>query len=132
MPFFDATTYSRARFMHQTPRLLFATLTLAGSLSACGHKDQTAEQASQPPSAATPAPTATATVPAETPPTATAAPAAAFDVNAVPISTAALGPFPYVAGLKSFELNTINSKNFDFERAYCELSKARYRAASLR
>jgi len=102
--------------MPQTPRLLFAALTLAGGLSACGHQDQTAEQASQPPAAAVPAPTAT--VPSETPPTSTAAPVAAFDVNTVPLSTVALGPFPYVAGLKSFELNTTNSKDFAFERAY--------------
>lgn len=100
--------------MPKTPRLLFAALALAGGLSACNHKDPNAEQASQPNAAATPV----ATAPAETPPTATPTPVAAFDVNTVPISTAALGAFPYVAGLKNFELNTTNSKDFDFERAY--------------
>jgi OOP family OmpA-OmpF porin len=116
MPFFDATNYSHTPFMHQNPRLLFAALTLAGGLSACGHQDQTAEQASPPTTAAAPAPTETA--PSETPATTTAAPAAAFDVSTVPVSTAALGSFPYVAGLKNFELNTTNSKDFEFERAY--------------
>ncbi|GAB3638657.1 OmpA family protein [Hymenobacter arcticus] len=102
--------------MPQTPRFLFAALALAGGLSACGHKDQAAEQASPPTTAAAPAATETPT--AETSPAPAAAPAAAFDVSTVPISTAALGPFPYVAGLKGFELNTTNSKDIDFERAY--------------
>lgn len=100
--------------MPQNPRLLFAALALAGGLNACGHKDPNAEQASQPATTATPV----ATAPEETPPAATPTPAAAFDVSTVPVSTAALGAFPHVAGLKSFELNTTNSKDFDFERAY--------------
>ncbi|AWM34601.1 hypothetical protein [Hymenobacter nivis] len=106
--------------MRQVPRLLLTALALAGGLSACGHKDQAAEQASQPTTTATapPAATETATAPAETSPATAAAPAAAFDITTVPVSTANLGRFPYIAGLKGFSLNTSNSKEYDFERTY--------------
>lgn len=97
--------------MHQASRFLVTVLALASVLSGCGHQDQAVEQASQPPTDVAPAA-------AETPPASTTPPVATFDVNAVPISTAELGPFPYIAGLKGFTLNTTNSKAYDFERAY--------------
>ncbi len=103
--------------MHQTPRLLLSGLALAAGLGACGRKDQVAGQAGQPTTATAATPGAAATAPSETPPAAGAAPAA-FDVSTVPVSTAKLGRFPYIAGLKGTSLNTNNSKEFDFERAY--------------
>jgi hypothetical protein len=36
----------------------------------------------------------------------------------VPVSTADLGVFPYLAPLPGYEVNTSNSESFDFERSY--------------
>lgn len=107
--------------MMQTPRHFVVALALAGGLSACGSKDKSAEQAAPPAATATP-PTETAATPAapvtETP----AAPAAAdatFDLSAVPVSTAALGRFPYLGRLQGYKLNVpSDSVDFEFDRNY--------------
>ena len=107
-------------FMNSVSRSLLVALALAGGLTSCGSKDQPAEQ-STPPTAAAPAPTETADAsaasPAATEPAATE-PAATFDLSKVPVSTADLGVFPYLAPLPGYEVNTSNSESFDFERSY--------------
>jgi|GEM_PF-1688377 len=100
--------------MALTYRPLVVALALAGGLSSCGSKDQATEQSTPETTAAaapteTPAPEAAATTqPAPT----------TFDLSAVPVSTADLGAFPYLAPLPGYEVNTSNSESFDFERAY--------------
>lgn len=101
--------------MNSTSRYVLVALALAGGLTACGSKDQPAEQ-STPPTATAPAPAETAATPAASP--ATTEPAATFDLSKVPVSSADLGVFPYLAPLPGYEVNTSNSENFDFERAY--------------
>lgn len=105
--------------MLQTSRHLFVTLALAGGLTGCGSKDKAIEQTSQ---AASPAAAAseTAAAPAANPgaPAAATPPAATFDLSKVPESQVDLGPFPYLAGLPGYEINTTNSESFDFERSY--------------
>lgn len=105
--------------MLQTSRHLFVALALFNGLSACGSKDKTTEQtaevaapAATPPTETTPATSAAAT------PTATAEPTATFDLSTVPESSVDLGPFPYLASLPGYEVNTSNSTSFDFERSY--------------
>jgi outer membrane protein OmpA-like peptidoglycan-associated protein len=106
--------------MHQVSRLLLASLALAGGLSACGHKEQTAEQASPPATAAAAAPAAetpAADAPAAAPDTANVK-AATFDLSTVPVTSAELGTFPYLGPLTGYSVNKNNSEEFDFERAY--------------
>lgn len=103
--------------MNTNSRFLLA-LALAGSLSACGSKEQAAEQAAQTAAPVVTAPVETAPAPATAEPATATPTAATFDINAVPISEASLGQFPYIAGLKGFTINTSNSKEYDFERAY--------------
>jgi hypothetical protein len=99
--------------MKSISRYVLVALALAGGLTACGSKDQPAEQ-STPPTTTAPAPAETATTPAA----ATTEPAATFDLSKVPVSSADLGVFPYLAPLPGYEVNTSNSESFDFERAY--------------
>ncbi|WP_310392070.1 hypothetical protein [Hymenobacter sp.] len=109
--------------MTRISRHLFVALALASGLSACGSKDKAAEQTAETSAATTapvaPAPTETAPA-ASSPaaPTAPAEPTATFDMSTVPESTADLGPFPYLASLPNYEVNTSNSSSFDFERSY--------------
>ncbi|MBO2011066.1 hypothetical protein [Hymenobacter negativus] len=102
--------------MNSTPRHFLVALALASGLTACGSKDQPAEQ-STPPTAAAPAPAETAATP-DASPAATTEPAATFDLSKVPVSSADLGVFPYLAPLPGYEVNTSNSESFDFERSY--------------
>ncbi|RSK49282.1 hypothetical protein [Hymenobacter rigui] len=104
--------------MKNTLRYLTLACLLTTALSGCGSKDkaeETTATTTTETSATTTAP-ATAT-PAEEAP-ATSAPAAAFDINTVPVSSANLGQFPYLSALKGYEVNTSNSEDYDFERAY--------------
>ncbi len=102
--------------MKTNPRLLLA-LALAGSLSACGSKDKTADQTAQ---TAAPATMPTdAAAPAAAPAAATTPAAATFDIATVPISTAALGAFPYVGRLQGYKINVpSDSVDFEFDRQY--------------
>ncbi|TYZ07059.1 hypothetical protein FY528_16255 [Hymenobacter lutimineralis] len=102
--------------MKNTLRYLSLTGLLATTLSACGSKDQ-AETAT---TSTTPEAPAAATAPAEASEATTtpAAPAATFDLSTVPVSAENLGQFPYFAGLTTYEENTSNSEEYDFERAY--------------
>ena len=98
---------------------LLAALALAGGLSACGSKDQAAEQTTPAtvPTAGSGAPTpvAAAGVAVATPPAADAT----FDLSAVPVSTATLGAFPYVGKLQGYQLpNPSDSVDFEFDRTY--------------
>jgi len=114
--------------MYPSRTSLLAALTLAlaaGSLAACDRKakDQAAE-ASQT-SQTSPAPTAAvATTPAApaaeaTAATTTAPATATFDINSVPVSSAALGRFPYLSKLPGYKLNTSSdSIDFAFDRYY--------------
>jgi hypothetical protein len=114
--------------MLQTSRQIFVTLALAGGLSACGSKANTAEQTAQAATApaettamaATPA-SASAPAPAET--TAPEA-AATFDLNSVPVTSATLSQFPYLSGIKGYSVSTSNSEIFDFDRSYLYDGKA--------
>ncbi|RFP65391.1 hypothetical protein D0N36_08960 [Hymenobacter lapidiphilus] len=105
---------------HSLRHLLSAAL-LAPLLTGCGSKDTAGETATDVTTTTettrTEVPIVPETAAAATSPEA-AASTAAFDVTTVPISTANLGRFPYIAGLKGFTLNTSNSKEYDFERAY--------------
>ncbi len=99
---------------------LFAALALATSLSGCGSKDKPAEQTT---AAATttpePAPAPTPAPAADAPATPATDASAAFDLNSVPISTAALGHFPYLSKLPGYKLNVLSdSIAFDFDRYY--------------
>jgi hypothetical protein len=90
----------------------------AGLLAACGSKKTQEETTTTTTAPATTPPTETA-APVEAPATATAAPAATFDLNAVPVSTATLGAFPYLSGMKGYKINVpSDSVDFDFERSY--------------
>ncbi|MCR5887659.1 hypothetical protein LRS06_07680 [Hymenobacter sp. J193] len=105
--------------MKNTLRYLSLTGLLAATLSACGSKDQ-AETTATTASTETPV-TTEPTAPAETPaaaPTTPAVPAATFDISTVPVTAENLGAFPYLSGLKTYEENTSNSEEYDFERAY--------------
>ncbi|WP_310392066.1 hypothetical protein [Hymenobacter sp.] len=106
--------------MSQISRSLFGALALAGGLSACGGQDKTPEQTAQA-TAAAPVATEAAPPPAagsETPPAA-AAPGAAFDLSAIPVSSANLGRFPYLGALKGYGFNVpSDSIGYDFERSY--------------
>ena len=95
-------------------------LGLAGLLAACGTKKVTEETTTAPtanaPVATAPAPAAD---PAATTPPATPAALAIFDINAVPISTANLGGFPYLSKLPGYKINTPDdSVAFEFDRTY--------------
>ena len=102
--------------MTTNPRLIFA-LALAGSLSACGSKDKTAEH---PPATTATVTGTSAAAPTAAQPAAVAdtAKTATFDINVVPVTSAELGTFPYFSPLKGYSVNTSNSEDFDFERSY--------------
>ncbi|WP_223648668.1 hypothetical protein [Hymenobacter psoromatis] len=106
-----------------TSRLpLLAALLLAGGLSACGNKDKAAEQttAATLPTAGsgTPTPVPAAGVAATTP-AATPATDATFDLSSVPVSTANMGSFPYLAKLPGYHLNVpSDSTDYEFDRLY--------------
>lgn len=103
--------------MLQTSRHLSVALALGltSGLGACGHKDQAAETAVQTTTTtALPAAPAVAEAPA-----APAAAEATFDLSAVPISTAALGRFPYLGRLPGYNVNVpSDSVDFEFDRNY--------------
>lgn len=98
---------------------LCTALGLASLLTACGTKkpvEETVTATTTAPATATPEPAAPAAV-SETPVT-TAAPAT-FDINAVPVSTADLGGFPYLSKLQGYKINTSSdSVAFEFDRSY--------------
>ncbi|MBC8084222.1 MAG: OmpA family protein [Hymenobacter sp.] len=104
--------------MQKTTRLV-ATYSLLSLLSACGSEERTGG------TAATPATTATAPTP---PPTAAeavpAAPDATFNINSVPVSTADLGPFPYLAPLKGYQVLAGATKSLEFDRFYFYIGNA--------
>ena len=102
--------------MITNPRFLLA-LAFAGSLTACGSKDKATEQTAETTATVSETPAA---APAASAPTAAAdtAKTATFDINAVPVTSAALGSFPYLSPLKGYSVNTSNSEEFDFERSY--------------
>lgn len=108
--------------MTQTHRHFVVALALASGLSACGNKDRAAEQATTSTVTTTaPAETApgAATVPVTETPAAPAAADATFDLSAVPISTVALGRFPYLGRLQGYKLNVLSdSVDFEFDRNY--------------
>lgn len=95
----------------------FVLAGLVGLLTACSAK-KTAEETTAPaasaPAAATAAPAAAATAAP-----AAAAPDAVFDINAVPVSAANLGGFPYLGKLPGYKINVpSDSVAFEFERTY--------------
>jgi len=103
--------------MLQTSRHLFVALALAGGLSACGSKDKAAETAVQ--TTTTTAPAETAAPPVAETPAAPAAAEATFDLSAVPVSTTALGRFPYLGRLQGYKVNVpSDSVDFEFDRNY--------------
>ena len=102
--------------MTTNPRLILA-LALAGSLSACGSKDKATEQTTETTATVSGASAAAPTA-AEPAAVADTAKAATFDINAVPVTSAELGTFPYFSPLKGYSVNTSNSTDFDFERSY--------------
>lgn len=104
--------------MKQTLRYLTIVLPLASALTACGSKDAPAETSATITTTATTSPEPTPVAEAPAPTEATAPAAATFDINAVPVSSADLGSFPYLSALKGYEVNTSNSEDYDFERAY--------------
>ena len=102
---------------------LLVALAAAGTLTACGTADKKADTATTQAAPAADAPVAeTPTAPpAEAAPTATTADtttATTFDMSAVPVTSAELGSFPYLSPLKGYSVNTSNSEEYDFERAY--------------
>jgi hypothetical protein len=110
--------------MKTTLLKLVATGALAYGIGACGTKETAAESTtvSTEASAAstvenTPATSETAAVPA-TETTAAASSDATFDLSKVPVSSTDLGQFPYLSPLKNYQVNTSNSENYEFERAY--------------
>ena len=104
-----------------TPRLpLLAALLLTGGFSACGNKDQAAEQTKvSTAGSGTPTPVPAAGVAATTPDAATPAPDATFDLSAVPVSAVNMGTFPYLGKLPGYHLNVpSDSVDYEFDRLY--------------
>ncbi|WP_157807732.1 hypothetical protein [Hymenobacter chitinivorans] len=104
--------------------LSVACLTVAGSVALFGCKAKTAEADATDAAATTETPAA---APAEAAPAAPAAPAEAaattpagtFDINAVPVTSANLGTWPYLSRLKGYKIGyDSDSTGFDFDRAY--------------
>ena len=109
--------------MKQHLHYLFAAALLAPLLTGCGSKDKADE------AAAAEVTTETATTPAAETPTApageaatgttAATPGGAFNISAVPTSTANLGRFPYVGGPKGYKFpNPSDSAYYEFDRTY--------------
>jgi hypothetical protein len=109
--------------MKNTVQLIVSCCVLFSLLTSCGSKEKTEETAATSAPTVTEAATSSATTPpsAEITPTETAAastPDATFDLSKVPVSSADLGQFPYLAALTTYEVNTLNSEDYEFERAY--------------
>jgi hypothetical protein len=106
--------------MKTTIRLV-ASCALLGLLASCGKKDAAEDTATttETTTAATAAEAPTTTeAPAETA-AATTAPGATFDLSTVPVSSASLGAWPYLSGLKGYHTAyDSDSTGFDFDRAY--------------
>lgn len=109
--------------MRKNTLLLAAACSLLGTLAGCGSQDKAAEDTSTVTTTE-----ATATAPAQQTPAAPTAPASAppasgttatFDINSVPLSTADLGTFPYVGGMKGYSVNSSSdSVDYEFDRSY--------------
>ena len=112
--------------MKTTLLRLVAAGALAYGVAACGTKEKTADAtvtSTEAPAASTVETTPAASAPATaaapaTETTTTASPDATFDLSKVPVSSADLGQFPYLDVLKNYKVNTSNSENYEFERAY--------------
>ena len=103
--------------MKHTLRYLAPALLLTAALASCGKKDAAQETAATSTETTTETTTeATPATPAEAPAT---APAGTFDINTVPVSSANLGTWPYLSGLKGYHTAyDSDSAGFDFDRAY--------------
>ncbi|WBA40680.1 hypothetical protein [Hymenobacter canadensis] len=103
--------------MKTTIRLV-ASCALLSLLASCGAKDNAEETTAAETTTATTT-TETAAAPEAAPETAApTAPAATFDISTVPVSSANLGQYPYLSGLKDYKVNTSNSEAYEFELAY--------------
>ncbi len=90
-------------------------LTLALSMAACKRKEGAAPEAAPAATSAPPVESAAAAAPAVAAPAATAG--KPFDIASVPVSTAAVPPFPYVSMPAGTDPGAHNT-TVDFERAY--------------
>lgn len=109
-----------------TSRLpLLAALVLAAGLSACGSKDQAAEQDKittvTTAGSGAPVPVPAAGVAVTTPDATTPTPAtdATFDLSTVPVSAANMGSFPYLSRLPGYHVGyDSDSVDYEFDRLY--------------
>ncbi|QNH62759.1 hypothetical protein [Hymenobacter sediminicola] len=104
--------------MKTTIRLV-ASCALLGMLASCGSKDKPEETvATTETSTTVTEPTTTTEAPAPAEAATNTTPDASFDINTVPVTSASLGQFPYLSVLKNYSVNTSNSEEYEFERAY--------------
>ena len=103
--------------MKTTIRLV-ASCALLSMLASCGSKDKPEETVATTETTTTTEAAATTEAPAPTEAAPSTATAATFDINSVPVTSASLGSFPYLSGLQTYEVNTSNSEDYDFEMAY--------------
>lgn len=110
--------------MKHTFRLVASALVISGLVASCSSKDTATEQTADTTAPETTAPAAASTAtpeaaPAATPEAAPTASTSTFDINAIPVSSANLGQFPYFGSLKGYKSRyDSDSVAYEFDRSY--------------